>query len=351
MKTSYRVASRFLYLRLAMSLEEAKQVLGFPPSANPSESEISKAYKQKALEHHPDRGGDLSKMVEVNKAKDLLTGKDKPSFSDDWDRSDGPSYRPEPRPRPDPVRVSFEDAKSKAGVPTGVEWKFRTTTGYSGHGDHSVSASVVVGALGDKWVFVAMEHFTRANAFTGEDEDVWWMSTQVRSGALRDVAPKVIRDLWDTFPNTTKGYNAKVELLAEGTPLSSKLLLSQGRAMAFKDALDILGAISDDDPWKGRKLQITMVLNSKGLEDSGKSIDVIVNGREFKLRPESVEFLDKKSKFLRVVFGTYYYWMGDKKVLTKVKDAKKVLEYLAEKLTAEPQALRDALMAAAAQSK
>ena len=46
---------------LAMSYAEALKVLDVPPGASPEE--INKAYKRKAIENHPDRGGDPEKMV------------------------------------------------------------------------------------------------------------------------------------------------------------------------------------------------------------------------------------------------------------------------------------------------
>lgn len=58
-----------------MTLEEATDVLGFPPGYAPSDSEIAKAWKAKAREHHPDLGGDPQAMVEVNVAKEVLEGK------------------------------------------------------------------------------------------------------------------------------------------------------------------------------------------------------------------------------------------------------------------------------------
>ncbi len=68
---------RVLYARLflAMSVEEARQTLGFPPGYTPSPVEIQKAYRTKAIENHPDRGGSHEKMVEVNVAKEILEGK------------------------------------------------------------------------------------------------------------------------------------------------------------------------------------------------------------------------------------------------------------------------------------
>jgi hypothetical protein len=62
-------------LRIALTVEDAKEILGFPPHYNPTDTEINKAWRAKSIEHHPDRGGDHRKMVEVNVAKEVLEGK------------------------------------------------------------------------------------------------------------------------------------------------------------------------------------------------------------------------------------------------------------------------------------
>lgn len=72
------------YVRLAirlftaLTLEDAREILGFPPGYTPSPAELTKAWKTKSFENHPDRGGDPQKMVEVNVAKSILEGKQRP---------------------------------------------------------------------------------------------------------------------------------------------------------------------------------------------------------------------------------------------------------------------------------
>lgn len=66
--------SRSVYARLfaAMSLDEAKRILGLPKSGMPTPAELTKAFRTKVFDTHPDRGGDSKKMVEVNVARDYL---------------------------------------------------------------------------------------------------------------------------------------------------------------------------------------------------------------------------------------------------------------------------------------
>jgi hypothetical protein len=355
MTSSKRVASKYLYARIlkAMSLEEAKQTLGFSPGDQPTPQEINRAYKEMAFKNHPDRGGDTAKMVEVNVAKDILEGKERPSgggYSPSYDS--GPSYAAPPRAKPEPVRISFEDAMNKGGVPH-ADWKFKTTTAYGGYGDTQISGFVICGKLGEKLVFTGVNHYRTQNAFTGEDVDEWWMDTINTTGTFRDDAPGAIRKLFDKFPYKTKGYNAKVEILDEGVVLNEKLVyMRSARAVSFKDAMALMGETDQNDPWAGRKLAVEMILTSKGMgSDQDYHIELIVNGRGYNLGPDSVKFIKDKTRILDTIYGRYYYWQGDKKVLTRAKDGKKVLTILAEKLTGEPKELLDALTAAASQMK
>lgn len=56
-----------------MSRTEACEVLGV--SAEATREEILKAFREKAHEHHPDKGGDKDKFMRVMKAREVLVGK------------------------------------------------------------------------------------------------------------------------------------------------------------------------------------------------------------------------------------------------------------------------------------
>jgi curved DNA-binding protein CbpA len=50
-------------------------ILGVAKGASPDE--IKRAFRKKAVEHHPDKGGDESKFKEISEAYDTLSDEDK----------------------------------------------------------------------------------------------------------------------------------------------------------------------------------------------------------------------------------------------------------------------------------
>jgi len=350
-RVSFRFRTRTLYARLieSMSMGDALEALGFSPGETPSPQEVSKAYKERAFRNHPDRGGDPTKMVELNVAKDILEGKERPT---------GGGRGPEPpsgytapqREKPEPRRVSFDEAKSKAGAPQ-ADWKFKTQTAYGGHGDTSVSGYVVCGKLGDKLVFVAVESYRSQNAFTGEDVDEWWMKTATAQGSFRDIAPKLIRQLFSSFPHLSKKYNAKVEILPDGAVLNERMLFSRGRAVSFKDAMAMMGEIDQNDPWAQRKVTIQIIThNRKDIADRNYDIELVVNGKGYTLREDNADKMQAGSaKVMRAIYGDYYY-DESKKLLTRSKKGPAAMQWMVDNLRGEPDDLIAALKAAIEQA-
>jgi hypothetical protein len=78
----------------AMPLETAKQLLGFNLKDSPSPTEIKKAWKKLAIKHHPDHGGSVQMMQQLNVAHDVLLGKQ---------RATGPRPSRSPQPPGNPA--------------------------------------------------------------------------------------------------------------------------------------------------------------------------------------------------------------------------------------------------------
>ena len=66
------------------------EILGVDKSANPDE--IKKAYRKKAIEHHPDKGGDEDKFKELAEAYDVLSDPQKKNNYDQFGSPDGQSF-------------------------------------------------------------------------------------------------------------------------------------------------------------------------------------------------------------------------------------------------------------------
>lgn len=333
-------------LKLAMSLDEAARILGVSPNA--SADEVTRAYRQKVMENHPDRGGDNAQMVAINIAKEVLEGKRSTpsSYSDEPVRS-------EPRqPPPPPIEVTFEEAMSQAGVPSGVDWKLVGAPSFGGYGDTSIAACVVYGQKGHEHIFVSLYHIKSDNAFTRAKRDEWMISvdTDSLSKPMDRVLPVMFKALYSKFEGVRKGFSGKVALAGELTKLTQAIMWFKGRDMALKDAISQLGGATA--PQSGEKLTVVMQLVSRGNDfPREEGIVFIINGREYPLEKASNEFVIKKTKILPVIFGNYYYFDSSKKDLTRAKKGKSVLKFLAEKLTGEPQSLKDLLMTASDQMK
>lgn len=81
--SSYSYLLRFLQLWAILSLTTATDfyaLLGV--SRRASHKEIKKAYRQKSLEHHPDKGGDAQKFAEIARAYEVLSDETKKEIYD-----------------------------------------------------------------------------------------------------------------------------------------------------------------------------------------------------------------------------------------------------------------------------
>jgi hypothetical protein len=141
-----------------------------------------KAWRAKAFENHPDRGGDPIKMVEVNVAKDVLLGKQLPT-----------TEHPKPPEQETSGKSlfdehSFKDAATKARAPlSSVYWMW--VTEYRNFEPESFEARRL-GALDTGWVAYG-RHDDGDHVFlpvgsgmfsqsSPDEHETWWVGTAVK---------------------------------------------------------------------------------------------------------------------------------------------------------------------------
>lgn len=261
-----RVASRYFderYARLlwAMSMGEAMAVLGFPPGSSPSPEEIAKAYKRKAIENHPDRGGSHEKMVEVNVAKDVLDKKTPAGRAPEKDYS----YKKPPRWQDDPETVhmkgqDFDKAMSSSGVPAGVEWKFVSIpewyweqSYYPGH-----RIWTLYGQTDQKHVFLAIKERGESNGViptdmgrkTHVEED--WQTSEVDVPIAQNIAklaPKYLKMVGTAWVDAKPKPPRKFIAWPGGKPTKAIIeKIPRSGGAALKDILVGTGLLNDEDP-------------------------------------------------------------------------------------------------------
>lgn len=385
---------RYAFLLLSMSLEEAKQTLGFKPDDHPSPEEVKQAWKKKIFEVHPDRGGSHDQALAVNVAKDILEGKARPSY----DRRDAPTPQEPPAwaqeppatrwEPPKPKEVTFEEAKSKAGVPH-ADWLFVTDTqrGKGWMSDESSQSDygyAFYGRTDTKYVFVGAREFTRRDYFIGggRDENVWTM--KVLEFPIKGDEGK--NPAW-VYGNVVKAlkaagfegrFNSKVRDLSGKNWVFSEKFPALGAATSIKHWLVESGQVAGEDPSvAGRKHVIELFhepwrpygddkvkpgyyeepherfnfWDGKYHGDYHK-FQLIINGKPYDFsEAETQRFLKLKlggKRILYAIFGDYP--RGGKKILTRLRAGKPILTWLAENLNL-PQQSKDIVANAAAGMK
>jgi len=344
---------RYAFLLAAMSMSEAKEKLGFPPDSDPSPREIKEAYRQKALKLHPDVGGTDREMEEVNVAKDILEGKARPSY----DRRDTPVRKWEP---PKKTEVTFDQAESRAGIPGGVEWFFVTPRQYgprwsSDESSQGDSNFVAYGRTDREHVFVAARHYTRHDYFIGgtHDENIW----TVKSIEIPIKKDEGVQPRW-LYGNVVKAlkalgfkgrFNSKV-LDAKGWRLGERE--PSGSPTSIKHWLVNSGQVSGTDPSVAGRKQ-TVQLEIGGSYDKPE-LDLILNGRAYTLSDRDYDKFNRArfggQELLRLIFGRYHY-RGSKKMLTRIRNGKKIIGWLVEYMKDLPEDAVEILKAAEAQMR
>lgn len=372
-----RVASKYRRLikaREEMTLTEAKQVLGLAVDANASEDAVRKAQRVKFFAI---KDGDQDKVVELNVAADILLGKRQPKY-------EGPSYSgpgnadvgyaPPPEPPPPAVEVGWDDARQKAHIPADVTWLFFTESQSSGYSSdeftNRASGYVAVGTTDSAWVFVAIEHYDREDHIIGSrrpKQDVYWMETVKMPKPDKPTAQFVVGGIeraWKQFPNLEKRFNFKIKLLPEGWDFKdfkkNLHLHLKARSTTVKNWLVDSGQLAETDLKAPRKMNVEIEYASsfdmkpgfyqleKWSSKLGK-LTLVINGKDHELSEQDgkklAEFRIGGKRFMNRVFGEYYYG-GEKKSLSKNRDGKPIMTWMAENLGL-PEWCKEGLRAAA----
>lgn len=325
---------RYAKLVLSMSMGEAKEILGFPPSAVPTAQEVSKAWKQKAFENHPDRGGSHEKMVEINVAKDILEGKTRAQWK--------PEAPPPPSPKREPPKVvdtvvgePFE--KMAADLPGNVEWKFVSSQFYGKALDGYTSshwAWILVGVTDDKYV-VATIKVRHPSQFLSQDKGGFvnveqdWKVNLATGPVGKDpgkAIPALIKGTLG-FSDASFDMPKKWTLWKADKPTQAILeAIRHGAGVALKDVL--IGAGMTSGEVSGRKTVIEFygkynrekhkkLREQGGRFESAMTYDVFVrvNGKEYALSDETVKKLIKN----HFMFNMSYEIPEHPKNITKMR--------------------------------
>lgn len=370
-----RVATKFWYqnryakLIVSMSLAEAKEILGFPRNANPSPEEISKAYKRKAVENHPDRGGDTAKMVEINVAKDLLDGKGRQT-------PDHGSYsRP---PKKEPIKKGRDFANAKSEAPAGVDWRFRSSYQFGKTSDYAKKASepgipsytlmwVCYGQTASQHVFLLVEHCV-PNKFGDVLFDEWSMGVTEMYPLTQDItklAPKAIKSIMQKGKLTDGVQRGSPKFMAMKELAEADLERREG-GVSLKDILIGTGLTSGAKSDRKTVIEMSGKLNQQKVQEDRKSpnriksqLDVwklydftlYVNGKPYPLSDQTMKNLGtghgmSGGLFWIMVYSPVKYDFSIKRVITKVQTANAALEMIENSLSNEPPELTVALLKA-----
>jgi len=375
----------FSEVTMPMTENEAKAILGFLPNDHPSSSEIKAAYHRKALEAHTDRGGNLEAIKRLNIANDILTGK----FTvPTYDRRSDPEVPPGPGGSrwvpPKKAEVTFEEAETKAGIPSGVQWFFVTTsqrgksTWSSDESSLGDSAFVAYGRTEQQHVFVGARHYTRQDFYVGgtNDTDTW---------TIKSIEIPIQKDegknpawLYGNVVKSFKGlkfegrFNSKI-LDAQGWKFNRRL--PEGTVTSIKHWLVGSGEVAGDAPSvAGRKHTAELKVLETYKPDSGfyeeahnrgnfwdgkyhgqyYQMILTLDGRSYIVSEKDFKLFSStrlgSKRLMEVIFGTYQYNASHKQ-LTRIKSGKKILGWMAERFTDLPLEATEILKAAEEQVK
>lgn len=353
--TAFRL---FAQLRLAMSLPEAKAILGFPPEASPSPEEVKNAWKEKIFESHPDRGGDPTMAVKLNVARDVLEQKGTHA-----PRETPPESKPSEPPAAKPYEGdTFEQAWAKAGA-SGLDLKIYS----SFHGSNSNNGYVFIGQDGNGWCALGVSYRPRGFSLKMREfeSDNWFAAKQcfpvqalgpktflgiekLITSIVPSLKDSYFLDKWGVVPDGWKPSGLKsFEKLPRATLKLPQAMLGAGILSAetsggrgknlVKTKISLRGKF---DKVKEQQIRVHSPEKKYSVVD-GYHMFLSINGKDFELSDATLDALNAKS-----FFSLLYNFTRDKietpKNLTQLRGgfmsggADFMLNLLLESLRGEP---------------
>ena len=356
-KVKAAVEEAAFYIALsAMTYNQAKTVLGFSSADNPSPNEIKRAWQKLAMKHHPDRGGNIEMMVEVNVAKDILDGTRKP------DRTTGPTTKSSSPPAPEPAyswkpkrdpSVTLETAARFVGADK-IDWLgffYQRSSGYSGD-ETSMWTYYYVGVAMDRdpskiqlGLFTKIE---RDMGINGGQSTVW-------SVILKDVK-KTAKDLIAGVKNLYTENAKKSGGLTSSVSQTSRFSITTGNNMlsvlekgttvpvvTMDDLLSALGMPPGRPKKEGPARKAAVSLHYDRGDDGVMRGGLSLNGGPVHRMTDA-----EAPAFLRLVkptWGEYTYMNNPSKVLSRLKQVKAISAFILKHIKSPPTPVLDAVQA------
>lgn len=384
MSIAARVATRYRIVK-AFTYAEALEVFGYRRDERPTREEVNSRYRSKIKElmkANPDAIRDQQIMKPFNQAKDILTGQLEPDRSPGDFRPHSPDvdftdvdYDGNPtgqgRKQPDTI-VTWEEAKADAKIPADVKWFF-VTDNHRGDRDYnsdefsnSTSGYVACGETDTHWVLVTVQHYyyqAYSPGVTDGKTDVWNIDTfKYPKKAPVPTAAELygyVKKVWKEFKYPMKDFNSKVvdargwdfgKVKPTGRVVSIKMLVSDSTGAEFTGKMKV-ELQRKCGPW-GKPAPAGFYKPKYG--DPFQYV-LIINGREHDLDESDIEKLYKLrvggKPFDNRVYGDYPEHIEQPKDLTRNRDGKEIMKWMAEHLAHLPDWARKGLTRAVDQGK
>ena len=246
-------------LKAAMNEEQARKLLGLP--LDYTAEDIKHSHKQLALQHHPDKGGSVEDMKQLNIAKDVLLERRKPDYEQPtrthYDPREYQAYEREPQRKEHhrekgwyeqaeeehekqvrQERDMWDGAIDAAGVITDADWKLISgvMTG-ANIKEHAVNkARIVYGIRDGLHVFIGVVAIVPLG---GRKNKRYVMFMKTTSNI--EQAKSIIDGLVGQMKDYVSGGNVGFKELSEGASFDPSILIyGKGPEMWFREAIEYL---------------------------------------------------------------------------------------------------------------